>query len=368
MQRYAEVVQAALAALPDAVRPIVTLVSVAPDTSSAAASSPRLDNWLHHVRCALRVRGAVRRTQADLVHILDGSHAYLAALLPRRVPVVATVHDLIPLLTERGELSGARPSLPARWLWWLNGQGLGRCSQVAADSGSTARDVQRLLGISAERITVLHLPVVRSPLPAGDSPVGGSSSGSVPSVCSVGTPGPPLPIVLHVGHNAAYKNREGVLRVGALVARELPVRLVLVGPPPTSALCQLTTDLSLENAVEWRCDVGDADLQVLYGQAGVFLFPSLYEGFGWPPLEAMAAGCPVVCSNAASLPEVVRDAALTAAPHDPAALARHCLDVLTKAELRADLVRRGHGNLTRFTLARLGEQLAAVYAAALDPR
>jgi len=177
-----------------------------------------------------------------------------------------------------------------------------------------------------------------------------------------------VPVVLHVGHNAAYKNRVGVLRVGALVARELPVRLVLAGPAPSPVLCQLVADLGLGDCVDWRCDVSDAEMQALYQQAGVFLFPSLYEGFGWPPLEAMAAGTPVVCSNVASLPEVVGDAALVAAPDDYIQLAQHCLDVLGQPDLRRDLVRRGLQNAGHFSLQRFGEQLAAVYAAALGCR
>jgi glycosyltransferase involved in cell wall biosynthesis len=158
-----------------------------------------------------------------------------------------------------------------------------------------------------------------------------------------------------------------VLRIGALVAREMPVRLVLVGPAPTATLRCLAEDLGVAAGVDWRCEVSDADLQDLYRQAAVFLFPSRYEGFGWPPLEAMACGCPVVCSNAASLPEVVGDAALTAAPEDYEQLARYCLDLLRQPDLRADLVRRGFANLERFTLRRFGDQLAAVYAAALGP-
>ena len=158
------------------------------------------------------------------------------------------------------------------------------------------------------------------------------------------------------------------MRVAALVLRECPIRLVLAGPPPTAALRRLAAELALEAAIDWRCEVSDAELQALYRSAAVFLFPSLYEGFGWPPLEAMACGCPVVCSNTASLPEVVGAAALLAGPADHAAMARHCLDLLTQPAVRAEWVRRGHENTKRFTQERFATELLDAYRRARKTR
>ena len=349
MRRYAEMVQAALASLTAESRPTVTFTSLDSVPATRPRPGRRLANWRHHLVCAIRVRGAVDRSSADLVHILDGSHAYLANLMPRRLPVVATVHDLIPVLTERGELPGPRHSLPARLLWRLSLRGLRRCRRVVAVSQSSADDLQRLAGCPREDVIVAHLPVRQEAAECGKRvPPGGSP-----------------PLLLHVGHNAPYKNREGVLRVASLVLRESPLRLVMAGPAPAPALCRLAEDLGLAGALEWRRDVSDAELQSLYRDASVFLFPSLYEGFGWPPLEAMAAGAPVVCSNAASLPEVVGSAALTAGPQDYAGLARHCLDLLRHPDLRAELVRRGYENVRRFTLERFARQLLTVYQEAV---
>ena len=352
MRRYAEWVQRALQTLPASTRPVVTLAPLARPQPAYLGSAPRLANWLHHARCALRVRGMVRRTRPDLVHVLDGSHAYLVNLLPPWLPAITTVHDLIPLLTRRGELPGPQPSRPARWLWHRSLAGLRRCSRVLADSASTARDLQRLAAIPAAAVTVLHLPVVGG-LPSSSRPVRTSSAAPAP------------PFVLHLGNNAAYKNREGVLRVFALVAAQSPAHLVMAGPAPTEALRGLADSLGIAERNQWRTDVDDAELQDLYGGAGVLLFPSLYEGFGWPPLEAMACGCPVVCSDAAALPEIVGAAALLAAPEDHAALARHCLDVLSKPDLRADLARRGYENLQRFSLGGFARELQDAYRRAL---
>jgi glycosyltransferase involved in cell wall biosynthesis len=359
MQRYADLVQGALQTLPEEARPAVTCVSLDVARSARPASSPRLANWRHHAVCALRVRSVVRRTQPDVVHLLDGSHAYLVNLLPRRPPVVVTVHDLIPVLTARGELPGPPPSRLARWLWDQSLAGVRRCSRVLADSATTARDLQRLAAVRADVLAVLHLPISSVPA-AASCCVSAAAAGLQDSH------GPrSSPFILHLGNNAAYKNREGALRIGALVRQECPIRLVLAGPAPTVALRRLADDLGMAAHVDWRPDVSDAELHVLYRSAGVLLFPSLYEGFGWPPLEAMACGCPVVCSNAASLPEVVGAAALLAAPDDHAGLARHCLEVLSKPELRAELVRHGYVNTQRFTLERFAVGLLDAYRRAL---
>lgn len=358
MRRYAEAVRLAPAAQPGGSRPVLTAVAVAPAQESLQRLPGPLGNWFHHAVCAARLRRAVLGAQPDVVHILDGSHAYLANLLPGRARVVATVHDLIPLLTSRGELPGRHPSTLGHLLWRLSLRGLRRCRRVLADSESTRRDLARLAGLPDEQLVVVPLPLW--------SP--GAGNGPLPTTRGLEAEADPNrrgpPVLLHVGHNGAYKNREGVLRTGALVLREQPVRLVLVGPPPTPALRRLAAELGLAAAAEWSCDVGDAQLQDLYREAAVFLFPSLYEGFGWPPLEAMVAGVPVVCSDAASLPEVVGDAALTAGPCDYAQLARHCLDLLSNPDLRAELVRRGAANTRRFTAERFAADLMAVYHAA----
>jgi glycosyltransferase involved in cell wall biosynthesis len=289
------------------------------------------------------------------VHLLDGSHAYLVKLLPRRPPVVVTVHDLIPVLTARGELPGPAPSRLARWLWSLSLGGTTCAAGVLAVSEHTRQDLVRLTPLCPSRIGVVY-SAVGVPEEWRDDPEG-SGNGSHRA-------GPP-PFILHLGNNAAYKNREGALRIGALVRRECPIRLVLAGPAPTEALRRLADDLGMAAHVDWRPDVSDVELHELYRSAGVLLFPSLYEGFGWPPLEAMACGCPVVCSNAASLPEVVGAAALLAAPDDHAGLARHCLEVLSKPAVRAELIKRGHENTKRFTLERFAAGLLDTYSRAL---
>src|SRR6185437_87804 len=101
----------------------------------------------------------------------------------------------------------------------------------------------------------------------------------------------------------------------------------------------------------------DSELPALYNAVDLLLFPSLYEGFGWPPLEAMASGTPVVCSRAGSLDEVVGDAALTADPEDVEALAWHVAAALTDRGLRGALIERGLAHAARFNWDQTAERM-----------
>ena len=124
--------------------------------------------------------------------------------------------------------------------------------------------------------------------------------------------------------------------------------------------------LGLEDAVIFPGYVADEDLPVLYSLATCFCFPSLYEGFGLPPLEAMAAGCPVVCSDSSSLPEVCGDAAVLVAPSDVAGLTAALARVLDDGELRAELRGRGLRQAARFTWSETARQTWAVYQSVLQ--
>src|SRR5215204_5549103 len=108
--------------------------------------------------------------------------------------------------------------------------------------------------------------------------------------------------------------------------------------------------------------VNDETLAILYRLASLFVFPSLYEGFGLPPLEAMACGTPVVTSNVSSLPEVVGDAALLIDPMDPAAIANAMARVLHQPGLRAELVQRGFDRVKQFSWQRSVARVRQVYA------
>jgi glycosyltransferase involved in cell wall biosynthesis len=175
-----------------------------------------------------------------------------------------------------------------------------------------------------------------------------------------------LRYVLYVGSENPRKNMPRLIAAFARLHETLPdVRLIKVGsvehPSLAEQLRRQVQQLGLADAVLFTNPVSDQDLVAFYNLADLFVFPSLYEGFGLPPLEAMACGAPVVCSNAASLPEVVGDAAITVDPYDVDGLAAAMVRVLTDADLRRQLRERGLARARQFTWERTALETIAVY-------
>lgn len=294
----------------------------------------------HHLWRLRHARSFFCEHPADLYHLLDGS---MAGLLPFNIwkKTVVTVHDLIPLLQLRGRLPGM-PGLAGHLIIRRMLSALRQVAGLAAVSEHTAGDLQEFAGRSD--VAVIYNPV--RPLPSPDEP------GALPPR-----------FLLHVGNNAAYKNRSGVLDVFERLQDIGDLHLIMAGHEPS---CLIRRKAAALDRVQFRVDVTDAELSALYANASVFLFPSLYEGFGMPVLEAMQAGCPVVCSNAASLPEVAGGAALAALPGDVDALAACCRELLTDPSRRAELVECGRRRAAGFTMQRLSDGLAAWYSDCLN--
>jgi glycosyltransferase involved in cell wall biosynthesis len=299
--------------------------------------------WRHHLWRLRNVDRALTEHPADLYHWLDGS---MAAFIPNslRARSLVTVHDLIPLLQLRGELPG-RPSPPAAWLIRRGVQALRNCAGISADSDATRADLARLTGIT-EGVAVVPVPV-RSLPPS--RPIPGFDL--------------PTRFLFHVGNNAAYKNRMGVLDVFSRLPDFADLHLVMAGPAPTGAMRVAAARL---DRVHFVGPVDDAQLNGLYGRAAVLLFPSLCEGYGMPVLEAMAAGCPVICSTATALREVAGDAALFAPAEDPAALAAQCRVLLVDEALRRRMIERGRARAASFDVAWMGKSLMEWYKMTLD--
>lgn len=338
-----------MAAYGDLVRRAVEPLAAGWECSGCDLFDPRggASMWRHHLWRMRHARRALAERSADLYHWLDGSMAaFIPPALRRRS--VATVHDLIPLRQGRGELPG-KPSWPAAWLIRRGVAALRACSALCADSVATQTDLARLAGI-AGRVAVVPVPV-RSLPPPRPAAIAGLPPGAR--------------FILHVGHNAAYKNRAGAVDVFARLGDVRDLHLVLVGPAPTPELRARANVLA---NVHFAGPVGDAELHDLYRRAALFLFPSLYEGYGMPAIEAMAAGCPVVCSTAPALVEVAGDAALCAPAADPAALAAHCRALLADTPLRRQMVARGRARAAAFDVASMGRSLMECYETALKQK
>jgi len=309
----------------------------------------RLRTVVRYAYISVRARRLLPRQREATLHLLDGSHAFLfAGVRALSVPLVITVHDLIPALRLRGELGPYRTGWVGKWVIQKAIAGLGRAHAWVADSGHTKKDLIRITGVQMERVHVAYPAVIP---PDGASPAG--EVGTAP------------PYVLHVaGNNVFYKNRQGVIDIFRIIHASQPMALKMVGMPPDAALLEKVESSGVGSAVEFLSHVSEAELSALYRGASFLLFPSLYEGFGWPPLEAMAQGCPVVCSNAGSLSEVVGDAALTAPPGELGALAEHGLQLLRDSELRRRQVHAGFQHVRSFTAEALATELIAAYTEA----
>ncbi len=321
----------------------ITRVRLAPQLRTLKRFPARLRTWGHHAVISARV-WALRKSDFDLFHVLDGSHGYVTRWLPTERTVV-TSHDVIPWLQGQGHFDVPAPGRAAQWLIQRGLEGLNRARLVLADSECTARDLRSTNCVHSE---IEVCPLALEPefmVPAS------------PRVRAEHE----LPMIFHVGNNGFYKNRAGVLEVFAKVRAQVPVRLVLAGPAPNAALKERVQQLQLTGDVTFLIDPTDAALQSLYRQAAVFLFPSYYEGFGWPPLEAMASGCPVVASDAGSLPEATGTAALTAGPLEIDQLAQHCLNILGNDAVAAQLKQAGAARAALFSLERLRNQMLAAY-------
>lgn len=275
--------------------------------------------------------------QGDLNHIIDHSYAHLLyALDPRRT--VVTCHDIAPLaLNERG-----RGVSYALWRYAL--RALPRAAHITADSHHTQAELLRHLALPATRLSMVPLGIRPVPPP---------------------TPAPQrlTNTVLHVGSCLPRKNLPTLLRALA----ELPeAQLVQVGGQLTTDQHALVAELGLTSRLHATGYATEADLHRWYHTATVLAFPSRYEGFGLPVLEAMSAGLPVITSTTTSLPEVAGSAALLVDPDDVAGLAQAIRRVLADAGLRATLVERGRAHSQRFSWDATARATLAVYQQVAD--
>jgi glycosyltransferase involved in cell wall biosynthesis len=297
-----------------------------------------------------------RRLRADLFHVVDHGQAYLVPSLdPGRT--VVTCHDVILLVLASGRLGRARVPRVATRLLRHSLRCMATARAVISPSEQTRRDLADLAGIDPARVTVIPPGLNQEYRPAPEA------RGPTRARWGLGDG----PLVLHVGYTGFYKNVETVLRVLARLRRSgLAATLVRAGErlrPPQRALA---ARLGIEPAVRDLGPLPSAELAALYASADVLLFPSLYEGFGWPPLEAMASGLPVVSSRAGALPEAVGDAALTAEPEDVIGLSDQAAAVLTDGALGGALRARGLARAKLFEWGHSAARVSQVYERVLE--
>lgn len=304
---------------------------------------PRLDGpanaFLNYVWRSLVYPRAARAHQNEICHIADHSYAHLVRGLDASRTVV-TCHDLAPLALNEGHGLGRR-------LWNNSFRAMLSAARLIADSEFTRDEILRLSDYPANQISVVPLGVSAEFFET----IPQSEIDALREHHRLAD----RKIVLHVGTCEPRKNIELILRALSLL-RDDNFIFVQVGgqfTPPQRALIE-SLDIS-GRVAQLPATFGHA-LAVWYHTADVFVFPSIYEGFGMPAVEAMACGTPVVCANVTSLPEVVGDAACLIEPNDAA----HLADTI-RSGLEGDLRERGLTRAKMFTWKNCAEKTMQVY-------
>ncbi len=345
----------------------VELLSPLPIFGRLVKSGNGVGKWLGYLDKFLifphtlrrKIKAEARRSRL-VVHICDHSNSPFVRALDG-VPHLVTVHDLLAVRSALGEF----PQNPTRWsgriLQAMILAGLRRSQRTVCVSEATRKDLLRLTTCSGNYsdkvLLALNYPYAALNASAAERVL-------QPLFAKLKAP-VPRSFLLHVGGNSWYKNRPGVLRIFAALPRSEDLRdltLVMAGAPPSDELERLCRVLEIEGRVCWTGKVSDDELQALYSGAEALVFPSLAEGFGWPPLEAQACGCPVIVSDRASLPEVAGDAAVFISQDDPAEGARAVETVLKRPEAeRNDARECGFQNVARFSVERMVKGYLKVY-------
>lgn len=294
---------------------------------------------------------ALRRDRVELLH----APVYVGPLI-HRCPVVVTIHDLT--FFRHPELF---PPGNRRYLQRMTQATASRASRIIVDSASTRNDVTELLDVPLERIDVIYPGVSCNRIDRLDPEEIRALRVRL---------GLDNDYVLFVGTLEPRKNITLLLDAWSLLASRhgLHPTLVIVGGKGWfyEELDARVRALGLTDSVRFVGYVPDDELASWYAAATLFVFPSLYEGFGFTPLEAMASGVPVLTSNRSSLPEVVGDAGMVLPPDDPTSWADTIAMLLSSPEKRAAMVEAGYRQAASFSWDDTARQIADVYRQVLQ--
>ena len=294
------------------------------------------------------------RERPAVVHICDHSNAMYATAI-HGLPVVVTCHDLLAVRGALGEETETPASATGKRLQRWIVRGLEKSTAIACVSRATLMDAQRLIAREdgkpvLEQITSgLNYPYRALPPEeararlAKFSPLRANAQ-----------------FVLHVGSNLPRKNREGVLRIFARCQENWNGSLVFAGDPLSLALRSLAAELGISERIVELPNADNELLEALFNCATALVFPSTFEGFGWPIAEAHACGCPVLCANREPMSEVAGAAGLLHPVDDEAGFAADLMRLTDPAE-RARWSAKALENAKRFSTARMIADYAKLY-------
>ena len=286
------------------------------------------------------------------VKVLHVPHYVVPLLYPGRL--VVTVHDIIHVLFPE--------FLPHPWAFsyarWFIRAAVRRARRVITVSETTAGDLRRLFGAAEARLTVI---------PHGVDEVFLEPADEVRDEQVLRRLAVAPPYLLHIGNHKPHKNAEGLLKAYQILAHdgrgETPPLIMAGGFKPDGELSIRAGAMGLSGRVICLGHVSRTELAALFHRATAFVYPTLYEGFGLPVLEAMACGVPVVAGDVAAVREVTGEAVLKVNPRDVVELAAAMRKVLGQPEMRANLGARGRRRAEAFRWHKAAEATLAVYRA-----
>ncbi len=297
------------------------------------------------IRLSLSLPYELAKNNLDLVHICMVPPLFC----PQKY--IMTVHDLAPFI---------HPELfPKKILLRLNPllkRGIKRAAKIIAVSETTKRDVIRLFGIDEHKIAVIYHGI--------DSQYK-SCEDKKEAVTILKKYGISDKYILYVGRIQARKNILRLIRAFQLLKQKtrLEHKLVLVGKMmwESKDINKEIDKLDIREDLILTDHASYSDLPCFYNKADAFIYPSLFEGFGLPPLEAMACGTPAIVSNVTSIPEVVGDAALFVDPYDISSIAEGMEKLLSNDNLKKDLIKRGFHRAKQFSWKETAKKTLSVY-------
>lgn len=327
-----------------------------PELAELFSSDP--DRWRYIYFPRSRERGAIYRDQARLIatlirykaNLYHGLHSTLPVFAP--CPLVATVYDMMYELFP--EYAGAARSRPYRLYRWTVKS---RANRIICISRTTAADVSRLWCLPKSRLDVIYLGTTLT-----------SSQIDTPPV-----PGLPaeVPVIVSPYNLEPRKNLSAlVVAFGRLLPFFPAARLVLYGrsaitPEREAEFEKIASVAELDRAIIRTGFLADDQLGWLYRRATIFAFPSLYEGFGYPVLEAMVAGACVVARGASSMAEIMGDTGVTVATASADEFTATLVDLIGDNDRRAALGRAAQSRALQFTVRRMAEVTLSIYERAL---
>ncbi len=293
---------------------------------------------------------ACQKLEVDVAHV-----PYFGSPLSPTTPTVVTIHDLIPMI-----LPEYRGKVLARLYTSLVAAATPRAKIILTDSEWSKRDILRKLGRPEEQVRVVYL----APAPHFQPAETWQQIIDIKAKYNL-----PENFVLYLGGYDARKNIKSLLYAFTWISATLTdmYPLVLAGelPQKDSVLypdpLRIARELGIEEYIVTPGWIAEADLPLLYSAATVFIYPSYYEGFGLPVLEAMACGTPVVTTNATSIPELAGPAAFQLDPNDTKQIAAPIIRLCTDEESNDEMIERGFEQVEKFSWRKTAQQTLQAY-------